>query len=60
MLDLSHSFVPDSDLWGSPGKVHWFLQALEQGETTLVLDYYRLSQGPGSATGSFLVHIVVH
>jgi inhibitor of cysteine peptidase len=48
-----------SGLFGSPGRVVWLFEAIGYGKTDLVLKYYRLWEGPGSALDTYTLHIVV-
>ena len=58
---LCHAFVPDDpDLFGSPGDLKWFFQAESAGTTELVLKYYRVWEGPQSASKTLRLRFVVH
>jgi predicted secreted protein len=61
VLPLCNAFVPDDpDLFGSPGDLKWFFQAESAGETDLVLKYYRIWEGPDSASKTLHLRFVVH
>jgi predicted secreted protein len=61
VLPLCRAFVPDNpDLLGSPGDLKWFFQAESRGETDLILKYYRIWEGPHSASRTLRLRFVVH
>lgn len=48
-----------SGLFGSPGREVWLFEAIGWGKTNLVLKYYRIWEGPGSAIDTYTLHIMV-
>jgi len=58
---ICRAFVPDDpDLFGSPGDLKWFFQAESAGTTELVLEYYRVWEGPQFASKTLRLRFVVH
>lgn len=47
------------EMLGSPCDSKWFFQAKNEGETVLVLKYYRIWEGPAQAIKTFRVRLVV-
>jgi predicted secreted protein len=48
-----------SGLYGSPGRVVWRFEAMSLGATRLVMKYYRIWEGPGSAIDTYVLGITV-
>jgi inhibitor of cysteine peptidase len=48
-----------SGLYGSPCRVVWQFQAVSLGATKLVMKYYRIWEGPGSAIDTYILGITV-
>lgn len=45
--------------YGSPCRVIWLFETIDYGVTNLVLKYYRIWEGPGSAIDTYTLHIMV-